>query len=76
MTTLKNLLALMNHTVCDFSEDAFVQVLDHWTGAHYRRTADGIELGGELIALTEEEIMQSYVYSIDYENDHCMIYMV
>lgn len=75
MITLKDILNLMDYTVCDFSVDAFIQVLDFWTCGHYRQTAEGFTLGGDVIPDDENAIFGLSVKSIEYEDDHCMIYL-
>lgn len=74
MITLKDILNLMDYTICDFTPEVFIQVLDHWSCAHYRATANGIELGGEPMG-SAEDVMKLYVRSIEYEDGHCMIYL-
>lgn len=76
MITLKDILSLMDYAICDFSIDAFIQVLDHWTCGHYRKAKDGsFTLGGNPVLGNEDTILSLYVKSIEYEDDHCMIYL-
>lgn len=75
MTTLNDILNLMPYAALDFSFDAFIQVVDYSTGAHYRRDEyeEGLTLGGNPVLGSVETLLQMPVKCIEYINDQCVI---
>lgn len=73
MTTLKDILNLMDYTICDFSEDAFIQVIDNQTQAHVRTDGKNFYIGGEYACDNLETVLRQPVACIEYIDDHCVI---
>lgn len=67
MTTLNELLKLMPYATCGLEEDAFIQITDHETGAHYR-FLDGeiLTLGGEVVPYSFESLLKAEVTCLEY----------
>lgn len=49
MIKVKDLLALMPYAAVDFSEDAFIQILDDEYGSHYRLVDGKLKVGGDFL---------------------------
>lgn len=49
MIKLKDLLALMPYAAVDFSEDAFIQIMDDEYGSHYRLVDGKLKVGGDFL---------------------------
>lgn len=49
MIKLKDLLALMSYAAVDFSEDAFIQIMDDEYGSHYRLVDGKLKVGGDFL---------------------------
>ena len=49
MIKLKDLLALMPYAAVDFSEDAFIQILDDEYDSHYRLVDGKLKVGGDFL---------------------------
>lgn len=66
MTTLNELLKLMPYATCGLEEDAFIQITDHETGAHYR-FLDGeiLTLGGEIVPYSFESLLKAEVTCLE-----------
>ena len=62
MITLNELLKLMPYATCSLEDDAFIQIVDHETGAHYR-FLDGeiLTLGGEIVPYSFESLLKAEV---------------
>lgn len=73
MTNLKNILDLMPYATLDFSYDAFIQIVDYDTEAHYRQDGENILLGGNPVLCSMEQFMKLPVRCIEYIDDHCVI---
>lgn len=73
MITLNALLAVMPYVALDFSFDAFVQVIDYNTGAHYRQDGENLLLGGNPVLCSVEKLMELPVKCIEYIDDQCVI---
>ena len=73
MITLNALLKLMPYTALTLDDDAFVQVIDHETGAHYRRLFNELVLGGDPVPTSDEELLGFEVTCIEYIYDKCVI---
>ena len=70
MIKLKDLLALMSYAAIDFSEDAFIQILDDEYGSHYRfELADRkLKVGGDFLPGREtdpDKLMEHQVTMIE-----------
>lgn len=66
MTTLNELLKLMPYATCGLEEDAFIQVVDYETGAHYR-FMDGkiLTLGDEIVPYSFESLLKAPVVCLE-----------
>lgn len=73
MTTLQTILDLIPYAAVDFSSDAFIQIEDYETCAHYRMNKDGLTLGGNPVLCSMEQLMRLPVRCIEYINDQCVI---
>lgn len=67
MITLNELLKRMPYATCGLEEDAFIQIVDHKTGAHYR-FLDGkiLTLGGEIVPYSFETLLKAEVVYLEY----------
>lgn len=75
MTTLETIMNLMPYAALDFSFDAFIQITDYSTGAHYRRdkSEEGLLLGGHPVLCSMAQFMKLPVRCIEYINNQCVI---
>lgn len=75
MTTLETVMNLMSYTALDFSFNAFIQIADYSTGAHYRRDVNEeyLLLGGRPVLCSMAQFMQLPVRCIEYINNQCVI---
>lgn len=74
MTTLKNILDLMPYAALDFDFDSFVQIVDNYTGAHYRMNEKNeLLLGGNPVLCSMDEFLKLPVKCIEYIDDQCVI---
>lgn len=66
MTTLNELLKLMPYATCNLEEDAFIQVVNYDTGAHYR-FEDGmiLTLGGNVTPYSFETLLKAPVLRLE-----------
>lgn len=52
--------------ICELEEDGIIQILDHTTGAHYRKdNMDTILCGGVPVGRTWEQLLKWEVYEIE-----------
>lgn len=68
MIKLKDLLAVMSYAAIDFSDDAFVQILDESTQAHYRLVNGKLMVGGDFLPGYEtdpDKLLEHQVSSIE-----------
>lgn len=56
MIKLKDLLALMPYAAVDFSEDAFIQIMDDEYGSHYRLVDGKLKVGGDFLPGRETDL--------------------
>lgn len=66
MITLNELLKRMPYATCGLEEDAFIQIVDHETSAHYR-FLDGeiLTLGGEIVPYSFESLLKAEVVYLE-----------
>ena len=68
MIKLKDLLALMSYAAIDFSEDAFIQIMDDEYGSHYRLVDGKLKVGGDFLPDREtdpDKLMEHRVTAIE-----------
>lgn len=67
MITLNELLKRMPYATCGLEEDAFIQIVNHETNAHYR-FLDGeiLTLGGEIVSYSFESLLKAEVVYLEY----------
>lgn len=64
-----NGVEVINENTCGLEDDAFIQIVDHETGAHYR-FLDGeiLTLGGEIVPYSFESLLKAEVIYLECPN--------
>lgn len=73
MIKLKDLLALMPYAAVDFSEDAFIQIMDDEYGSHYRLVDGKLKVGGDFLIGRETDpnkLMDHLVTLVELNNQN------
>lgn len=73
MIKLKDLLALFPYAAIDFSEDAFIQILDDKYTSHYRLVDGKLKVGGDFLIGRETDpnkLMDHLVTLIELNNQN------
>lgn len=73
MIKLKDLLALMPYAAIDFSEDAFIQIMDDEYGSHYRLVDGKLKVGGDFLIGRETDpnkLMDHLVTLVELNNQN------
>lgn len=79
MIKLKDLLALMPYAAVDFSEDAFIQIMDDEYGSHYRLVDGKLKVGGDFLPdrpTTLSELYEREVAGIEMNPNNQMEFYV
>ena len=76
MITLRMELILFSNPSIFLDENDWIQILDHHTQAHYRYNTKGeILLGGDPTGKTWDDLLNSEITHIDYNNNCLEVYI-